>query len=318
MELYFAPLEGITGYIYRNVHRDLFGGIDKYYAPFVSPCHNPKMKGKEIRDLLPENNENINLIPQILSNRAEYFIKGTKQLYEMGYTKEININIGCPSGTVVSKNKGAGFLRELDLMREFFEEIFNWRDSDYPDLLISVKTRIGVYEPDEFPGIMDVYNDYPISELTIHPRTRAQFYKDKPNLEAFKYAISNSKIPLVYNGDINTVEDFNRIKNYCDGVDKFMIGRGLIGNPNLAAQIKSAAPVTKEELKTYHDRLYLAYEEVMQADRHLLFKMKELWTYLSTSFAEEKKAAKLVRKSQNLSQYHSAIGVIFSDFTVRD
>lgn len=209
MKFYFAPLEGVTGFTYRNAFADLFGGMDKYYAPFISPSVNDKMKGKEIRDLLPENNNgNINLIPQILTNRADYFIKAANQVMELGYTDEININIGCPSGTVVAKNKGAGFLREPDMMDMFFNEIFEWKEKVLKsDLNISVKTRIGVNSVDEFEEIMQVYNRYPISELTVHPRTRAQMYRDTPDMDAFSYAVDVSQNPLCYNGDINNVED---------------------------------------------------------------------------------------------------------------
>ncbi len=167
MEFYFAPLEGVTGFTYRNAYNDLFDDVDKYYAPFISPSINDRLKGKEIRDLLPENNnKEINLVPQILANRADYFIKAANQLIELGYDKEINLNAGCPSGTVVSKNKGAGFLKDTEAMDRFFDETFNWlekKNSEGHNLSISVKTRIGMYEPDEFENILEVYNRYPIS-----------------------------------------------------------------------------------------------------------------------------------------------------------
>ena len=317
MNLYFAPLEGVTGFTYRNAFADLFGGVDKYYAPFISPCVNDRLKGKEIRDILPENNsEKVNLVPQILTNRADYFIKATKQIMTMGYTKEFNINIGCPSGTVVAKNKGAGFLRDTDAMDSFFEEIFSWRDSliDGPD--ISVKTRIGVNDADEFAEIMEVYNRYPISELTIHPRTRKQMYRDTPNMEAFDYAVKVSKNPLCYNGDINAKEDYERISQQYN-IDSVMIGRGLIANPQLVNEIKGGKKLTKDMLKIYHDRLYDDFEVIMKADKHLLFKMKEFWNYVSWNFEDEHKCAKLVRKAQNLYKYNQAVDEIFSTMELK-
>ena len=318
MNLYFAPLEGVTGFTYRNAFADLFGGVDKYYAPFISPCVNDRLKGKEIRDILPENNsEKVNLVPQILTNRADYFIKATKQIMTMGYTKEFNINIGCPSGTVVAKNKGAGFLRDTDAMDGFFDEIFSWRDSivDGPD--ISVKTRIGVNDVDEFAEIMDVYNRYPISELIIHPRTRKQMYRDTPNMEAFDYAVKVSKNPLCYNGDINTKEDYERISQKYN-IDSVMIGRGLIANPQLVNEIKGGKKLTKDMLKTYHDRLYDDFEVIMKADKHLLFKMKEFWNYVSWNFEDEHKCAKLVRKAQNLYKYNQAVDEIFNTMELKN
>lgn len=318
MNLYFAPLEGVTGFTYRNAFADLFGGVDKYYAPFISPCVNDRLKGKEIRDILPENNsEKVNLVPQILTNRADYFIKATKQIMTMGYTREFNINIGCPSGTVVAKNKGAGFLRDTDAMDSFFDEIFSWRDSllDGPD--ISVKTRIGVNDVDEFAEIMDVYNRYPISELTIHPRTRKQMYRDTPHMEAFDYAVKVSKNPLCYNGDINTKEDYERISQKYN-IDSVMIGRGLIANPQLVNEIKGGKKLTKDMLKTYHDRLYDDFEVIMKADKHLLFKMKEFWNYVSWNFEDEHKCAKLVRKAQNLYKYNQAVDEIFNTMELKN
>jgi tRNA-dihydrouridine synthase len=317
MKFYFAPLEGVTGFTYRNAFADLFGGVDKYYAPFVSPTVNECFKGKEIRDLLPENNSSkVNLIPQILTNNAEYFIKAAKQLMGLGYTKEMNINIGCPSGTVVAKKKGAGFLTELEDMERFFEEIFIWRDALEEPIEISVKTRIGRYDAGEFSEILQVYNKYPISELTIHPRTREQMYREIPNMEVFSYAVENSTNPLCYNGEIRTVEDYGKISEKYE-INAVMIGRGLIANPNLVNEIKGDAPITKEQLKEYHDRLYSDFEKIMKADRHLLFKMKEFWNYVSWNFVDEHKCAKLIRKCQNLYKYHLAVEEIFNTMELK-
>ena len=317
MRITFAPLEGITGYIYRNTYQEYYGGIDRYYSPFLVTRDRGIMKKKELRDILPENNSGkVNLVPQILTNRADYFIKATKQIMDMGYTKEININIGCPSGTVVAKNKGSGFLRDTDAMERFFEEIFNWRDSDESGLDISVKTRIGVNDAEEFPDIMEVYNQYPISELTIHPRTRKQMYRDTPDMNAFDYAFKVSRNPLCYNGDIRTVMDYeNFAKKY--NVEAVMIGRGLIANPQLVNEIKGQEKLTKEMLKQYHDRLYRDFEKIMKADKHLLFKMKEFWNYVLWNFEDENKCAKLVRKCQNLYKYNLAVEEIFGTMELK-
>ena len=317
MQIYFAPLEGVTGAVYRNAHADLFGGPDKYYAPFVSPTVNPCFKGKEIRDLLPENNSTkVHLIPQILTNKGEYFIKAAKQLMTLGYTEEFNINIGCPSGTVVAKNKGAGFLRDLEGMERFFEEVFSWRDQTEEKPEISVKTRIGIYSEEEFPEILEVYNQFPISELTIHSRTRAQMYRDIPNMKAFGYAVEHSKNPLIYNGDVNTTEDYHLIAEKYD-IRGMMLGRGLIANPNLVNEIKGDEHITLEQIKEYHDRLYSDFEQIMQADKHLLCKMKEFWNYVSWNFVEEHRCAKLVRKCQNLYKYQLAIEEIFGTMEIK-
>lgn len=317
MKFYFAPLEGITGYTYRNAFIDLFGGMDKYYAPFVSPSVNDRLKGKEIRDLKPENNKTgYPLIPQMLVNRPDYFIRTANQLEELGYVDEININLGCPSGTVCSKNKGAGFLRQPEEMIKFFDSVFEWNNEREKPYKISVKTRIGYYEPDEIKEILTIYNRYPISELIVHPRTRNQMYKEVPDMDWFIYVLENSNNPVCYNGDINTIEDYKRITEMAD-IDSVMIGRGLIANPYLVHEIKGQGRVTLDIMKKYHDRLYDDFSKMMKSDKHQLFKMKEMWNYMAKTFEDEHKCAKKIRKTQNLYRYHQEVDDIFNNFTLK-
>lgn len=307
MKIYLAPLEGLTGYIFRNAYDDVFGNADKYFTPFVSPSHNPRLMKKEIRDVLPQNNNsNMYLVPQILANKSEYFIKAALQMEELGYG-EINLNAGCPSGTVVTKNKGAGFLIDLEAMKRFFDEIFSSLD-----LKISVKTRIGMEDASEFPGIIDVYNQFPFNEVIIHPRTREQMYRDMPNLDAFKYAVDNCKHKLSYNGNINSVEDYHRIVEMFD-VDSVMIGRGVISNPNLINEIKTGEKLNINQFIEFHNRLYKDYEKIMNGERSLLFKMKEMWNYWSILFEDSNKCAKKIRKAQNLYKYNLEIEEIFKN-----
>ena len=198
MKLYFAPLEGITTYIYRNIHRELFGNADEYFAPFITPSDNEQVSIKSLRDILPERNDAINLVPQVLTSQADAFLKFEGRLKELGYQK-VNINIGCPSSTVVKKGRGAGFLRDIYGLDRFFSEIF-----DKTHLDISVKTRIGFSSSEELDDIIKVYNKYPISSLIIHPRTRVQYYGGEPDMEAFKMAYGVSKNKVCYNGDVFT------------------------------------------------------------------------------------------------------------------
>lgn len=311
MKIYFAPLEGLTGYVFRNAFDDVFGDADKYFTPFVSPSHNERLMKKEIRDVLPENNKSdMYLVPQILANNSEYFIKAAKQMEELGY-KEINLNAGCPSGTVVTKNKGAGFLRDIEAMKIFFNEIFSTLD-----MTISVKTRIGVENAEEFPAIMDVYNQFPFNEVIIHPRTREQMYRDLPNMEAFNYAYNNTHHKLSYNGNINTVEDYERIIKTYD-VDSVMIGRGLITNPNLINEIKTGDKMSLDKFIEFHNRLHVDFEKIMNGERSLLFKMKEMWNYWSNLFVDSHKCAKKIRKAQNLYKYHLEVEDIFNNMEMK-
>jgi len=305
MNFYFAPMEGVTGYLYRNVHHSFFGGVDKYFTPFISPNQNKSMRTREMNDILPENNQGIPIVPQILTNNAEDFIVTAHKIKNMGYD-EINLNLGCPSGTVVAKKKGAGFLYETDDLDRFLEEIFN------ADLgKISIKTRIGKYEPDEFEELLRIYNQYPIEELTIHPRVQKDYYKNKPNLEIFQYAVQNSNIKLCYNGDIFTKEEFEKFKNKFPSVETIMLGRGLLGNPGMITEITEGKPLSKKELKKFHDTLCLAYSDALFGDRNVLFKMKELWCYLHCVFTNNEKYWKKIRKSQKLAEYNDVIDMLF-------
>ena len=208
MKYYLAPMEGITGFIYRNAYEKFFHNIDKYFTPFIVANKSKSLKTKELRDVLPENNNCMNIVPQILTNNSEDFIITSKRLQQLGYN-EVNLNLGCPSGTVVSKNRGSGFLALRDELDRFLEEIFTLEN-----MKISIKTRIGKDNPEEFYELIKIYNKYPLEELIIHPRTRNDFYGNKPNLDVFKDALSLSKAEVCYNGDIFTVDNYNNFNNF--------------------------------------------------------------------------------------------------------
>lgn len=311
MEIYFAPLEGITGYIYRNAFHDFFTGIDKYFTPFLSPNQNRALNPKEIRDILPENNRGMNVVPQILTNRAEYFLRAAEELEGRYGYGEVNMNLGCPSRTVVTKGKGAGFLAKPEQLDAFFEEIFGKIKSK-----VSVKARIGVDEPKEFCRLMEIFNKYPLYELIIHPRVQKDYYNNTPNWEAFGEAVGTSRNSLCYNGDIFTLEDYRRLKARFPEIKKLMLGRGMLMNPMLAEMIKAEEAgeakagdivMDKKRLRGFHDRLYADYKSVMSGDRNVLFKMKEFWVYAGNLFPEEEKLLKGIKKSTRLWEYDRAV-----------
>lgn len=187
MKIYLAPLEGITGHIYRTALKECFDGFDKYFIPFISPNQKGHFSTREKKDVLPENNRGVLAVPQILTNQAEDFIETAKKLAEYGY-EEVNLNLGCPSRTVVTKGRGAGFLEEPDRLDRFLDEIFKKREWK-----ISVKTRIGMSEPEEFEDLLKIYNRYPLEELIVHPRLQKDFYKNTPNLDVFAMAAEESR-----------------------------------------------------------------------------------------------------------------------------
>lgn len=307
MDYYFAPLEGITGYLYRRVYAECFHPLDKYFTPFLVPGTKKVFKGKEIRDILPENNAGIPLVPQLLTNRSEDFIRGAKELAGYGY-QEINLNLGCPSGTVTAKGKGAGFLMYPDRLDAFLDEIFSALD-----MRISVKTRIGLEEPEEFTELLRIFNRYPLAELIIHPRLQKDYYKGKPDLEAFAYAVENSKNPLCYNGNLFTVKDVKAFTESFPSVNRLMLGRGLIANPALAGELCGEAPLSKDVFLTFHDRLTAAYLEVYSGEKDVLFRMKELWFYMSHMFSNPEKYVKGIKKAGSLRVYEEVVHALLRE-----
>lgn len=309
MNLYFAPMEGLTGYVYRNAHRACFGGVDKYFTPFLSPNQNHKFTAKEEKDVLPEHNQGIPLVPQILTNRAEDFIWAAGEMKARGY-REVNLNLGCPSGTVVSKYKGAGFLARQEALNRFLDQIFQ-----EVDLEISVKTRIGIAAPEEFPELMEIFNRYPIRELTVHPRLRTDFYKNTPDWESFGYAVKESRAPLCYNGDVFTAEAFRSAAARFPSVGSVMLGRGLLANPALAERIRGVeeAPMTSYRLAAFHQALYEGYCLAIPEERNVLFKMKEMWTYLICMFPEADRYGKKIKKAKSAGEYEAAVAALLRE-----
>ena len=309
MKRYFAPLEGITGYIFRRAYERYYGGIDKYFAPFISPADNCPMNPKEKRDILPENNEGLYLVPQILARRAKHFISSLEMLIDMGY-KEFNLNLGCPSGTVCAKKKGAGFLSETDELDEFLREIYDYASKK--DVEISVKTRVGRYSPEEWEYLLEIYNRYPISELIIHPRVAKDNYNGFPRMEQFEYAVSNSVNPIIYNGDLFTVDKIQTMESAYQGselVGGMMFGRGLLYDPELLLRYddKTGDVLDMKVFKAYHDEIYHAYHEIMSPDINVLHHMKQLWVYWKLSFPDKEKLTKQIIKTKSCSEYEMLV-----------
>lgn len=307
MKYYLAPMEGITGHIYRNSYEKFFNNIDKYFTPFITPNESKSLKTKELRDILPENNKGMNVVPQILTNDSEGFIVTCRKLQQLGYN-EVNLNLGCPSGTVVSKNRGSGFLAKREELDMFLDEIFK-----IDDMKISIKTRIGKDSPEEFYELIKIYNKYPMEELIIHPRTQKDFYGNKPNLEVFKDGLALSTNSVCYNGDIFTAEDHNKLIKTFPELDTVMLGRGVLANPGLVGLIKDNTNLDKKVLKDFHDEVLNTYIEVFNEERNSLFRMKELWGYMIYIFSDNKKYAKKIKKAQKLNDYKAAVSSLFAE-----
>ena len=329
MKIYFAPMEGITGFVFRNAFHSVFGGVDKYYAPFVSPGPDIGTPKRQMRDISPENNRGIPVVPQILTARASDFLKTAELLYSFGY-REVNFNLGCPSGTVAAKGKGAGFLSDPDGLEEFFTEVFR---EIPPDLKISVKTRIGRYTPEEFPELLKLFSSFPISELTVHPRILKEFYRGPVHRDVYAFAAQHASMPLVYNGDLLDTEDIGGIVRDFPGTNAVMIGRGLLQDPFLAERWKAqeapaggkfgggpgeadgkqeAAAGRRRRLAAFHGALVRGYLEAYPENRNVvLAKLKELWDYLGYSFPGTEKLRKKMKKSRTVEEYLAASEMMF-------
>ncbi len=308
-KIYFAPMEGITTYIYRNNHHEFYRGIDKYFMPFVSANHTMNFQTKEKKDFSPDNNQNINVIPQILTKKADEFVWAVKQLSILGYD-EINFNLGCPAGTVVSKGKGSGFLAFPEKIDEFLYQVFD--ETANTDVKISLKVRAGRYEHSELDHMMDIYNKYPIYELIIHPRVQKEMYRNKPDYNAFINAFEKAKMKVVYNGDINSLSDYKDFKIICPDADTIMLGRGLIKNPELSERIKLFEDINDLDiarLKRFHDRIFFTYLDEI-GEHNSIMKMKELWCYMGEEFPQFEKELKGIKKTNKMSEYLHCVGRI--------
>ncbi len=337
MKLYLAPMEGITTYIYRTAYHHYFGGIDKYFTPFIA---SKKLNRRELNEILPEHNQNLNVVPQILTNRADEFLLIAGKIAEYGY-QTVNLNLGCPSGTVAARKRGAGFLSVPDALDCFLYEIY-----EKSPVKISIKTRIGIESIEEWARILEIYQKYPIDELIIHPRLQKEFYQYKPHAEAFEAALAAPpKFPLCYNGDIISVKSCEALLDRLPQTDCMMIGRGILKNPALPAQIRRMTQSTidtaiglqshqapqqpslppddavgavsealrKETLKAFHDEIFEGYAAQMPGETPTLFKMKDLWTYLIACFASADKHLKKIRKASNYTDYKIAVNHLFRE-----
>ncbi len=318
MQYYFAPLEGITGYVYRNVHHQYFPGTDRYYMPFIAPNYTMHLKSREKQDIAPENNAGMPAVPQILSNKADETLWAVEELADRGYG-EINLNLGCPMPTVARKKKGSGllkFTKELDAYLDGVFDGIDRRPPDRPPVKISVKTRLGTDSTEEAEGLIRIYNRYPISELIVHPRSMKDMYRGKADREAFLRVLAGSVNPVVYNGDIRTAGDAREIEAACREagrpIGSVMIGRGFLADPSLVRQCRGGTPVGAEELRAFHDELYRRFGETLPGSAVVISHMKELWFYMGQLFPDGEKCLREIRRAGSRAQYEAAVRVLLS------
>ena len=307
MEYYFAPMEGVTGALYRRIHHKYFPGVDAYYMPFLTPTRDRVFTPRDLRETAPEHNQGFRAVPQLLTRDSGDFCWAANALFDMGYD-EVNLNLGCPSGTVVAKGKGAGLLSDLSALEELLDGIFAGVQGP-----VSVKTRLGLESGEEFSAILEIYNRYPLSELIIHARPRSGMYKSAPDLSAFALGYEKSKAPVCYNGDIFRAQSLAGVLAAAPGLDRLMLGRGAAANPALFRELRGGAALDAGELRAFLERLEAGLIEAGLEERFVLARLKELWFYLIHMFPGSARGAKHINKAQRLSDYHAALSALFSE-----
>mgnify|MGYP001572214744 FL=1 len=310
--LIMAPLQGYTDRTFRQVHSRHFSGIDLAVAPFISTMSQHRLKPSRLKDILPEFNRDLKIIPQILSNNAQDFIFLANTLYDLGHT-EINWNLGCPHSKIAKKKRGSGLLpfpEEIDaLLKEIIPNINN---------RLSVKVRLGRKDNREIFNLLPIFNRYPLSEIIVHPRTGTQMYTGMADQDTFGRILENTEHRLVYNGDIVNRNTFELTRHKFPRINHFMIGRGLIADPFLGEDIKQ---ITSQEsrilrFKDFQARLFNEYSELFSGPGHLIGRMKGFWTFFGSSFKGDseihtRKALKKIFKSSSLEQYTDSVDHFF-------
>ena len=307
-----APMEGVTGDLFRQAQARHFEKAARYYTPFLSTTSSRTLAAREMRELAPEHNAGLNVIPQLMGNDPEDFIWMAGAIRDLGYT-EVNLNLGCPSGTVTAKKKGAGLLAERELLERMLDGIF-----ERSPLPISIKTRLGRDSAEEFPALVELYNRYPVTELIVHARIMTQQYAGTPDLDAFAYALEHSKAPVCCNGDVFDVPAAERLAARFPNLERIMLGRGLAANPGFITEIHTGTPPTADALHAFHDTLYALTRERISEQRAALFRMKEAWRYLGCAFENPEKPLKAIRKATRLSDYEAAVRLLFASCPVRE
>lgn len=304
-----SPLQGFTDFRFRNAQNKLFGGIDTFYSPYIRLNGKMIIKPSYERDLLPENNLDLEVIPQVITNDADEFLFVAKYVRELGY-KELNWNLGCPYPMVTKSGMGSGMIGNPEKINHVLE-----RAHAESDIIVSMKMRLGYDSTEEILGVLPILDQYPIKNIAIHARIGKQLYKGGVHLDAFQQCIDNTKHKLYYNGDITSVAKFQEMQQRFPTIDHWMIGRGLIADPFLPSMIKNNTidyPENKIELfNAFHDTLYAIYSESLSGSTHILLKMYHLWEYFSATFSNPHKVLKKIKKAQSIRNYEAAVAEIF-------
>ena len=314
MRIYFAPMQGVTGWPYRQTHLKHYDGIDRYYMPFISVHQSRSMKGGEKRDLQPDHNVSGRMVPQLLPGGAEDSLAYMEQILDAGYD-EVSLNFGCPARTVTTKGKGAGILETPDKLDEYLEHLFTGMTGRLAGLKVSVKTRIGMNDCSAASELIRIYNRYPIAEVQVHARLGKDAYDGVTDKETFRMFYEEIRHPVCYNGDIRSLEDFQNLKEEFPDLAAVMIGRGLVADPMLAEKIQADMmsenkQEEKKRLILFHDDVCNAWHECYGQEHPAICRMLEIWDYLGASFPGCERKVRKIRKARNLQTYRQLAGEV--------
>ena len=302
LPIHFAPLQGYTDDVYRRIHHDLFGGITTYYTPFVR-MEGGGVRSKDMRDIRPEFNEGVPVVPQIIVKSMKEFEYLVGIIEEKGY-QEIDINMGCPFPMQAKHGRGSGLLVHTGIIQEISQSI-----QEKKHLHFSVKMRLGWENQKEWEPVLDILNDTPLRQITLHPRIGTQQYKGKTDMEAFDEFYASCKHPLIYNGDITTLEDIQSIETTYPNLAGIMIGRGLLARPSLATEYVSGKEspweARRNQLHEFHNRLMAHYETTANSEAQVHNRMRLFWEYMEAEIG--KKTYKKIMKAGNLKNYLAAV-----------
>jgi tRNA-dihydrouridine synthase B len=306
-----SPLQGFTDFKFRNAFHKYFGGIDTFYAPYIRLDKKLVIKSSYQRDLQPENNNTLNVIPQVMTNDADDFLFVVKYIQDLGY-KELNWNLGCPYPMVTKRGMGSGLICDSQKIDQILHRVHN-----ETDVIVSMKMRMGYENSEEILNTFPILDKYPLKNIAIHARIGKQLYKGNVDLDAFQRCIENTKHKLYYNGDITSVAKFKEMQERFPSIDHFMIGRGLIADPFLPSMIKSNTleyPQNRWQIfREFHDTLYNEYDAALSGPVPIKMKMLGFWEYFSMSFSNPQKTYKKIKKAGNRKAYQQAVKDILTN-----
>ncbi|WP_396161556.1 tRNA dihydrouridine synthase [Flavobacterium sp.] len=309
LTLLSSPLQGFTDYRFRNAFQHYFGGIDTFYSPYIKLNGKLAIKGSYERDILPENNTTLEVIPQIITNDAEEFLFVANYVQQLGY-KELNWNLGCPYPMVAKCGMGSGLIRNTTQIEHILQRVH-----EETNIIVSMKMRMGYENPTEILDVFPILDHFPIKNIAIHARIGKQLYKGGVDLDSFQKCLDHTKHKIYYNGDITSVEKLRMMQDRFPSIDHWMIGRGLISDPFLPSMIKNNTteyPKNRLEIfESFHDTIYHDYDAYLSGPTPIRMKMLGFWEYFSESFSNPQKTFKKIKKAGNSKNYEAAVKEIF-------